>query len=56
MVYDARARGCSIYTQREDWYNLKAMVGDAVFWHLEAIMPRPKLIRMHFVRDEARLV
>ena len=54
--YDAKALGHSIFTQGEDWNDLKAMVRDAVLCHFDDIMPRPKLIRLHFVRDEGLLV
>ena len=33
--YDARALGYSIFTQGEDWADLKAMVRDAVLCHFE---------------------
>ena len=50
--FGARALGYSIFTQGEDWADLKAMVKDAVLCHFgdEA---EPKVIRLHFVRDEA---
>ena len=33
--YDARPLGYSIFTQGEDWADLKAMVKDAVLCHFE---------------------
>ena len=54
--YGARALGHSILTQGEDWNDLKAMVRDAVLCHFDDTMARPKLIRLHFVRDEVLLV
>jgi hypothetical protein len=33
--YDARALGYSIFTQGEDWADLKAMVKDAVLCHFD---------------------
>ena len=33
--YDARALGYSIFTQGEDWADLKEMVGDAIRCHFE---------------------
>ena len=33
--YDARALGYSIFTQGEDWADLKAMVRDAVLCHFD---------------------
>ena len=50
--YDARALGHSIFTQGDDWDDLKAMVRDAVLCHFpEAEAPR--IIRLHLVREEA---
>ena len=54
--YTARALGYGIHTQGEDWNDLKAMVRDAVLCHFDDSMPRPKMIRLHFVRDEILLV
>ena len=53
--YGARALGYSIFTQGEDWNDLKAMVRDAVLCHFDDTMP-PKLIRLNFVRDEVLLL
>ena len=50
--YTASALGYGIHTQGEDWNDLKAMVRDAVLCHFDDTMLRPKLIRLHFVRDE----
>ena len=50
--YDARALGYSIFTQGEDWNDLKAMARDAVRCHFdEENMPR--VIRLHLIREEA---
>jgi hypothetical protein len=49
--YLARALGVSIYTQADSVAALHACVRDAVRCHLEAD-DVPKLIRLHFVRDE----
>ena len=54
--YTASALGYGIHTQGEDWNDLKAMVRDAVLCHFDDTMLRPKLIRLHFVRDEILLV
>jgi hypothetical protein len=48
----ARALGYSIFTQAEDWEELRKMVKDAVACHFESESERPKLIRLHYVRDE----
>ena len=50
--FHARALGYSIFTQGEDWDDLRAMVKDAVTCHFEKDAERPKIIRLHFVRDE----
>ena len=49
--YEARALGHSIYTQSETLDELKAMVQDAVRCHFDDT-DRPRLIRLHLVRDE----
>ena len=53
--YDARALGHSIFTQGKDWTDLKAMVRDAVLCHFDTAA-RPKIIRLHLVKDEAMAV
>ncbi|MDE2979880.1 MAG: 2-oxoisovalerate dehydrogenase [Gemmatimonadota bacterium] len=50
--YDARALGHSIFTQGDDWADLKAMVREAVLCHFDADT-LPKVIRLHLVKDEA---
>ena len=50
--YDARALGHGIFTQGEDWTDLKAMVRDAVRCHFDTDA-LPKVIRLHLVKDEA---
>ena len=50
--YDARALGYSIFTQGEDWADLRAMVKDAVACHFDE-GHGPKVVRLHFVKDEA---
>ena len=42
----ARALGHSIFTQGEDWENLRTMVKDAVACHFEKESERPKIIRL----------
>ena len=49
--YCARALGHGIFTQAEDWKELKAMVRDAVECHFDP-EDMPQLINIHFVRDE----
>ena len=50
--YDARALGHSIFTQGEDWKELREMVKDAVLCHFEE-GESPRVIRLHLVRQEA---
>lgn len=49
--YTARALGESIFTEAEDLRELQSQVRDAVLCHFEE-KERPKLIRLHFVREE----
>ena len=49
--YDARALGYPIFTQGEDWADLKAMVKDAVACHF-ADADSPGMIKLHWVKDE----
>ena len=50
--YDARALGHSIFTQGEDWNDLKEMARDAVRCHFEGDAA-PCAIRLRFVRQES---
>ena len=49
--YIARALGESIFTEADTEAELRIAVQDAVQCHFEAGLS-PKLIRLHFVRDE----
>ena len=49
--YDARALGHSIFTQGEDWNDLKAMARNAVLCHFEE-HNAPRVIGLHLVREE----
>ncbi len=44
--YDTRALGYSIFTQGDDWDDLKAMVKDAVLCHFDEDTV-PRVIRLH---------
>jgi len=48
----ARALGESIFTQAEDMDALKEAVRDAVRCHFADAESRPRVIRLHSVRDE----
>lgn len=49
--YIAKALGESIHTQAETIPELKEMIKDAVRCHFDE-KGRPKMIRIHFVKDE----
>ena len=49
--YEAKAVGHSIYTQCENYSELKKTLIDAVICHFEK-NERPSVIRMHMVKDE----
>ena len=49
--YEARALGYSIYTQAATLEELQEMLRDAVRCHFEEAA-RPRVIRLHLVRDE----
>ena len=49
--YTARALGASIFTEADDLDSLRAQVRDAVRCHFDDA-ERPRLIRLHFMREE----
>ncbi len=49
--YEARALGYSIFSEADSLEELKEAVRDAVSCHFEE-KDRPKLLRLHLVRDE----
>lgn len=53
--YEARAIGCSIFTEADSFEDLKLMVRDAVSCHFEEA-DRPRVIRLHLVREEVLAV
>jgi len=48
----ARALGCAIFTEAETWEALRANVLEATSVHFEDEAERPRLVRLHYVRDE----
>jgi predicted RNase H-like HicB family nuclease len=50
--YTAAALGYGIYTQGDTLDQLRTMVKDAVACYFDESNPGPKIIRLHFVRDE----
>jgi len=49
--YTARALGTSIFTEADNLTELRRQVRDATTCHFDDGQP-PKLIRLHFVREE----
>ncbi|MER3399358.1 MAG: 2-oxoisovalerate dehydrogenase [Chloroflexota bacterium] len=49
--YEARALGYAIFTQADTVEELRRMVQDAVRCHFDEA-ELPKIIRLHFVKDE----
>jgi hypothetical protein len=48
----ARALGYSIFTQAESWDELRSNLLEAVSLHFEDATTRPRLVQMHYVKDE----
>ena len=50
--YSASALGYGIHTQGDSLDDIRLHVREAVDCYFDDNMPRPKLIRLHFVREE----
>jgi hypothetical protein len=50
--YNARALGHAIFTQADSWDQLRGQVLEAVSLHFEDAAVRPRLIQLHYVKDE----
>jgi hypothetical protein len=50
--YGARALGQAIFTEAENWQELRSNVLEATSLHFEDAPEKPKLIRLHFIKDE----
>lgn len=48
----ARALGHSIFTQADSWEELRANVLEAAALHFESEPEQPRLIQLHYVKDE----
>jgi predicted RNase H-like HicB family nuclease len=48
----AHSLGMPIFTEGETWEELRANVLDAVSLHFEDAPTRPRLVQMHYVKDE----
>jgi hypothetical protein len=52
----ARALGHSIFTEADSWDELRSNVLEAVGLHFEEESARPRLVQLHYVRDELLVV
>jgi predicted RNase H-like HicB family nuclease len=50
--YYARALGHGIFTQGETWDELRANVLEAVSLHFEDETAKPRIVQLHYVKDE----
>ncbi len=50
--YTARALGHAIFTEADTWEELRGNVLEAAILHFEDKDARPKLIQLHYVKDE----
>jgi hypothetical protein len=50
--FTARAAGEPIFTEGDDEDDLRRNVLDAVVCHFDDEASRPRMVRLHFVRDE----
>lgn len=50
--YCARALGHAIFTEAETWEELRANVLDAVSLHFQDTAVRPRILQLHYVKDE----
>lgn len=54
--YSARALGKPIFTQADTWDELRANVLEAVECFFDSLEEQPRLVRLHYVRDELMAV
>ena len=50
--FSARALGYAISTEDDTWEELRGNVLEAVALHFEDATVRPRLVQMHYVKDE----
>ena len=55
-AFSARALGHSIFTEADSWEELRSNVLEAVSLHFEGESGRPRLVQLHYVRDELIVV
>lgn len=49
--FTARALGYSIYTEADNWDELKVAIHDAITCHFDKT-EKPKIVRLHFLKEE----
>ena len=50
--FTARALGHSIFTEAETWEELRGNVIEATSLHFDDAAAKPRLIQLHYVKDE----
>ena len=50
--FTARALGHAIFTEAETWEELRGNVLEATGLHFEETAVRPRIIQLHYVKDE----
>jgi hypothetical protein len=50
--YCARALGHAIFTEADTWEELRSNVLEATSLHFEASAAHPRLVQLHYVKDE----
>ena len=50
--YVARALGQAIFTEAETWQELRENILEVTSLHFDGAPAKPKLIQLHFVKDE----
>ena len=54
--FNARALGKAIFTQAETWEELRKNVLEAIECYYDTPAEQPKLVTLHYVKDELMLV
>jgi hypothetical protein len=49
--FTARALGYSIYTEADNWDELKVAIQDAISCHFDQEQ-KPRVVRLHYLREE----
>ncbi|MDD4297637.1 MAG: 2-oxoisovalerate dehydrogenase [Ruminiclostridium sp.] len=53
--YEAKALGYSVFTEGDDYEDIKKNIKDAVLCHFDE-GESPRIIRLHFVKDEVLVI